>query len=114
MSQLSVVEVTDAYVHLALAGRLDIPTVNAIQLRFTSEATVRRKPLILDLSGVDLITSYGMGMLVSAARTLIGHGAGIVAFGAQPNVDLALRATALDRVIPLAPDLAAAKQQLGV
>ena len=113
MPPLDVIEVTDRYTHLALAGRLDIPTVNAIQLRFTSEATVRRKPVILDLSGVELMTSYAMGMLVSAARTLLGHGASIVAYGALPHVDLALRAIALDRVIALLPDLAAAKQQIG-
>jgi hypothetical protein len=52
-------------------------------------------------------------MLVSSARTLITHGAPIVAFGARPHVDLALRAIALDRVIPLVADLAAAKQQIG-
>ena len=113
MPPLDVIEVTDRYTHLALAGRLDIPTVNAIQLRFTAEATVRRKPVILDLSGVELMTSYAMGMLVSAARTLIAHSAPIVAFGAQPHVDQALRAIALDRVIPLVPDLAAAKQPIG-
>ena len=113
MAQLDVVEVTDRYTHLALAGRLDIPAVNALQLRFTTEATVRRRPVILDLSGVELMTSYAMGMLVSAARTLIGHGASIVAFGAPPHVDLALRAIALDRVIALVPDLAAATQKVG-
>jgi len=113
MPPLDVIDVTDRYTHLALSGRLDIPTVNTIQLRFTTEATVRRKPVILDLSGVELMTSYAMGMLVSAARTLLGHGASIVAYGAPPHVDLALRAIALDRVIPLVPDLAAAKQQIG-
>ena len=113
MPLLDVIDVTDRYTHLALSGRLDIPAVNAIQLRFTTEATVRRKPVILDLSGVELMTSYAMGMLVSAARTLLGHGASIVAYGAPPHVDLALRAIALDRVIPLVPDLAAAKQQIG-
>jgi len=113
MPPLDVIDVTDRYTHLALSGRLDIPAVNTIQLRFTTEATVRRKPVILDLSGVELMTSYAMGMLVSAARTLLGHGASIVAYGAPPHVDLALRAIALDRVIPLVPDLAAAKQQIG-
>ena len=112
MPPLDVIDVTDRYTHLALSGRLDIPAVNTIQLRFTTEATVRRKPVILDLSGVELMTSYAMGMLVSAARTLLGHGASIVAYGAPPHVDLALRAIALDRVIPLVPDLAAAKQQI--
>ena len=112
MPPLDVIDVTDRDTHLALSRRLDIPAVNTIQLRFTTEATVRRKPVILDLSGVELMTSYAMGMLVSAARTLLGHGASIVAYGAPPHVDLALRAIALDRVIPLVPDLAAAKQQI--
>jgi len=113
MPPLDVIEVTDRYTHLALAGRLDIRRSTRSKLRFTSEATVRRKPVILDLSGVELMTSYAMGMLVSAARTLIAHGAPIVAPRRQPHVDLALRAIALDRVIPLVPDLAAAKQQIG-
>jgi serine/threonine-protein kinase RsbW len=69
--------------------------------------------LVLDLSGVGLVTSVFLALLVSTHKRLSARGAPFVVAGVQPTVREVLAAVALDRVLELAeePDAAVADLQ---
>jgi len=85
-----------------LNGKLDAPGADRIGTRFTAAVASRGLPAIVDLSGVTLLTSMGIRLLVSTARALSHKGATMVLFGAQPLVREGLQHTALDQIIALA------------
>jgi anti-anti-sigma factor len=104
MAEVRVVETSDCLTHVALDGRLDVQGVDAVELRFTAHTVARRKPTIVDLSGVSFLASLGIGMLLRAAKTLQIHKAGLVVLAPQPLVERTLRASSLDHVIPIVAD----------
>lgn len=114
MIELTVVNDDDRYLHVALSGRFDLPGANALDPRFTLETTARRKPLVIDLSGIEMIGSYGMGMLASSARALKSHGVNTVLMAPRPNVERALRGAGIDMAIPIVATLDEAREALGV
>lgn len=114
MLELSVIDANDRYVHLAITGRFDLPGANTIEPRFTVETTARRKPLVVDLSGVEMLGSFGMGMLAASARALKVHGAAMVLLAPRPNVERAMRAVGIDHAMPIVHDLDEALKALGV
>jgi len=87
--------------HVALTGRLDTQGVDAVELVFASHTAARRRPTIVDLSGVEYLASLGMGMLVRTARSLSSHAAGMVLLNPQGPVERALRAAQIDMVVPI-------------
>jgi anti-anti-sigma regulatory factor len=70
VTELMILEASGDITHVAIAGPLDLDGVKAIERRFGIQTTVRRRPTIVDLSGVESISSLGIGMLVEAARGL--------------------------------------------
>ena len=96
-----------------LAGLLDIPGVNDIALKFTAYTATQRKPVIVDLSEVSMITSMGIGMLITVANTLRQHNASMVLFKPQPNVEKVLRMSGLDQIFTIEHDLDAAIRRAG-
>ena len=75
-----------------LAGALDISGVQEVGLKFTSLTCTPRKPVIIDLNDVTMITSMGLGMLITNAKSLLLHQAPTVLLNPQPNVSPRLRA----------------------
>lgn len=112
MAELSVIEISENLSHVALAGRLDTRGVEAVELELTARTATRRKPAIVDLSGLEFISSLGMGMLVRLARTLKSHGAPFILVGAHGVVQRALLASSIDKVIPMARDLTRAREMM--
>lgn len=91
-----------------LTGLLDIPGVDDIALKFTAFTATQRKPVIVDLSEVSMITSMGVGMLITAANTLRRHNASMILFNPQPNVERVLKMSGLDQIFTIEHDLDAA------
>lgn len=85
----------------AFAGRLDTASVNALEGRFTTDVVPAGKNTIVDLSGVSFIASLGIRMLLTVARGLTGRGAGLVLFGATPEVFEIIETTAISDIIPV-------------
>ena len=92
-----------ACVHLA--GPLDIAGVNEVSLKFTTYTVTQRKTVIIDLSEVTLITSIGIGMLISAANGLRPHKAFLVLLNPQPLVDKVIRLAGIDQILSIENDL---------
>lgn len=112
MASVHLIESTEESTRVALAGRLDIAGVDAVGLRFTSLTSGKRKPTIVDLSGVEFVASIGMGMIVREAKALSLHGARMVLLQPPDLVAKALRAASIDAVLPIAGDLDEARRLL--
>ena len=97
---------------LSLAGRMDLTGSREIDASFSQAMTGEAVNIIVDLSGVEFMASVGIGLLVRAANTLLlGHGK-IVLMGPRPQVQNALEATFVHKVIPIVNDIESAKSYL--
>ena len=74
MTQVAVIEATDAFTHVAVRGKLDAAGVGVVDLKLTTETVARHRPAVIDLSDVVFIASMGIGMLIRVAQALRGHG----------------------------------------
>ena len=112
MAELKVIEASDALTHLAVSGRLNVAGVSFLELQFTAQAAARRKHTLVDMSEVEFIASLGLGMLLSTAKALNNHQLRMVVVNPHEHVDRALRASSLDRIIPIAESREQALQLL--
>src|SRR5262245_30005633 len=101
MIQLNEVHLDDRITHLAIIGQLDVAGMHAIDVKFHGYTAARRRPTLVDISELDFISSLGMGMLVSCARSLQRFGAKMVLLNPRPEVEEALKAVGIDQGIPL-------------
>ena len=97
--QLDVLAQEDTFHHVALRGRLDADFNNALS---TS------KHAFVDLSEVTFLSSMGVRMLLSMAKTLDRGGSKVVLLAPSEFVAETLRHTAIDELIPVVVDLQAA------
>src|SRR5687767_3912944 len=96
-----------------LTGILDIPGVNEISLKFTVYTATYRKPVIVNLQQVTMITSTGVGMLIAASNALRAHKVPMVLFQPQPSVEKVILLSGLQQILPIEHDLDAAIHRLG-
>src|SRR5262249_1125069 len=101
MIQLNEVHLDDRMTHLAIVGQLDVAGLHAIDMKFHGYTAARRRPTLVDVSGLDFISSLGMGMFVSCARSLLRFGAKMVLLNPQPEVEDALKAVGIDQGVPI-------------
>ncbi len=100
--ELRLIESTNEFTHLALVGRLDIAGVGAIDTKFTGYTSSRQKTALVDVSAVTLISSLGIRLLLSAAKSLEANGARLVLIHPHPSIREALKLSAIDQIIPIA------------
>lgn len=102
-----------APVRLVLTGRLDAAGSEQVEAAFTSAAGKARGDLLVDMSGVTFVGSLGIRLLIGAARQAGRGRRRLVIFGAQPAVAEVFGTVALDELIPIVADEAAARAHLG-
>ena len=86
MTQVALLETSEAYTHVAVRGRLDAAGVEAVDFTLTSQIEARGKPTVIDLTGVDFIASLGIAMLVRIARDMRENGLRIAVVAANQPV----------------------------
>ena len=101
MIQLTEIRLDDQITHLALVGKLDIGGLHAIDVKFHGYTAARRRPTLVDISGLEFITSLGIGMFISCARSLLRYGAKLGLINPQPQVEEVLKAVGIDQGIPI-------------
>lgn len=84
-----------------LCGRLDSANVNQVETSFITGIGSTAQHTVVDLTKVTFIASFGIRMLLSAARLLSRRGAKIVMYGATPAVMEIIEMTALSEIIPV-------------
>lgn len=92
----------DGFSCIYLKGRLDIVGTQAVDLKFTTLTSTKREPVMVDLSEVDFISSIGIRLLATNAKTLNGVGAKMVLIKPQKVVADVLRQSGIDQLIPIA------------
>jgi anti-sigma B factor antagonist len=93
---------------ISLFGRLDIAGSGAIETQFTIHSASKKALVLIDLSGVEFISSIGMRLLVAATKAQTGRGGKIVMANAQPLVAEALTTANIVELVPLYSDFDAA------
>jgi anti-anti-sigma factor len=78
MAEVVLVEAAETFTHVAVRGKLDVGGVGAVDLKLTSHVVARRKPAIVDFGDVEFISSLGIGMLVTIAKSMRTHGVGVL------------------------------------
>jgi stage II sporulation protein AA (anti-sigma F factor antagonist) len=98
--------------YVRLIGRLDIPGVQEIDLKFTTCTSTRRKPVIVDLSDVTLITSMGLGMIITNARSLRVQNVPMVLLRPVPQVEKVIKMSGLDEILFIEHDFETAIKKI--
>lgn len=94
---------------IRLAGRLDIPGIDAISTSFAELAAATGRQVVVDLSDVDFLVSFGIRELITNAKTVHKRGRRMVLFvGGNRAVHKTLEATGIDTLIPTFTDAAQA------
>jgi anti-anti-sigma factor len=86
---------------ITLSGRLDTPGVDQIEARLVATVVPNNRSAIIDVSGVDFITSMGIRMLITVARSLALRQARLALYGAQSMVKEVFERVALPEIIPV-------------
>jgi anti-anti-sigma factor len=94
---------------IRLKGRLDLEGTEAADLKLTSLAAARRGFVIVDLDGVEFMSSIGVSIIVKVARALSSREGRLVLLKPRPNVADVLMRTQIDQVIPVCGDFDAAR-----
>ena len=89
--KMQITPLGERHVKVVLEGRLDTPGVDSIETRFLASLVPAASNAILDMSQVDFVSSLGIRMLVSAARSLKLRQATLAMYGVQGQVHGDLR-----------------------
>lgn len=92
---------TDGITHVVLRGSFDMKAANDLNLRMHTIVAARRQPAVIDLAGVDFVSSIGMGLLVACATSLRRHGLKLALAGPTGMVRDALVAARLEAMMPI-------------
>ena len=110
--ELKVEALDDGAVCVALSGRLDTVGVDQVETRFNAVAVADARDALIDMSGVEFVSSMGVRLLITAARAKAQRGRRLALFGLTPVVQQTLDMVALDQIIPIGSDLAEARTRL--
>jgi anti-anti-sigma factor len=90
---------------IRLAGRLDIPGIDAISATFAELSAATRRNVVVDLSGVTFLVSFGIRELITNAKVIQKRGGRMVIFvGDNKPVHKTLQTTGIDTLIPTFTD----------
>jgi anti-sigma B factor antagonist len=95
----------DSLRHIRLTGRLDIPGIDAISTTFAELSASTRRRVVVDLSGVTFLVSFGIRELITNAKVIQKRGGRMVIFvGDNRAVHKTLQTTGIDTLIPTFTD----------
>ena len=109
--QIEIAEDSQSVTRVALTGRLDTAGVDAVETRFNAALGAGGSGLV-DMSGVEFLSSMGIRMLVGAAKVVARRGGRLVLVAPRELVAEALHHSAVDDILPVAADLDAGRALL--
>jgi stage II sporulation protein AA (anti-sigma F factor antagonist) len=86
---------------ISLAGRFDAEGSGQIIAPFQDALKDNPKLAIVEMSGVDLLASSGIRLLLMGAKTIKAGGGKLVIVGAPTHVQYPMTISGVDTVIPL-------------
>lgn len=97
---------------IKLIGKLDIIGVGAIETKFTGYCAGDGARVLVDLSGVEILASIGIGLLVVSAKSLSSRGGRMVLLSPTSEVKSVLEITGIPAIIPIYDGLESAETVL--
>jgi anti-sigma B factor antagonist len=101
----------DSFV-LAACGELDLFTSERLRDKLDDVLELGGRRVLVDLTGVSLMDSTALGVLVAAAKALKSSGGQLVLVADDPRVTRAIEVVGLARVFRIEKSLTEAVQQL--
>lgn len=86
---------------IKLSGRLDNIGVGEIESKFAGYCAVNNGRVLVDLSAVDFLTSFGMRLLVLNAKDVASRGGRMFLLSPKPDVRNVLEVSGVRTVIPI-------------
>jgi anti-sigma B factor antagonist len=104
---MSVDDLAGGITKVVLRGRFDTTGAVVVELPFNKLVTEKRK-IIVDLSAVNFLASYGIRVLLVGAKIVNGKGGSLVILCPDNNVAKVLKTAGMDALIPIHQTEAAA------
>jgi len=98
---------------VALSGLLDAPGAMAIEDQFTERIRERGGNIILDMSGLEYMSSYGLRMILTSAKILHDQGGGLYLAAPTSRVMEVIKVAGYDTMFPVYETVADAILYLG-
>lgn len=99
----------EAVRRIHLSGRLDIPGVEAVSTAFAELSASTRRNIVVDLSAVTFLVSFGIRELITNAKAIQQRGGRmVICVGNNRAVKKTLETTGIDTLIPTFADAAQA------
>ncbi len=99
--ELRVTELPGPAAGVELIGRLDSVGVDAVETRFNAAALSSGKHALVDLSGVTFVSSMGVRLLITAAKTMRARQLRLLLVVPAGPVREMLETAAVDTLIPM-------------
>jgi anti-sigma B factor antagonist len=106
--KLEVIELDNGIKQIKLNGRLDIEGTIEIENLFTAHAASKKAGVLVDMTEVEYIASFGMRILLSNAKSLAGRGGKMVLYKPVSRVKEALTMVGIGEFVPIYDDFDAA------
>lgn len=95
--------------HIRLTGRLDITGIEAVSATFAELSADTHRRVVVDLSGVTFLVSFGIRELITNAKAIQRRGGRmVICVGNNAAVHKTLETTGIDTLIPTFADAAQA------
>jgi len=98
--------------YIRLTGRMDVEGTHEVDLKFTSLSACQKLFVLVDLSGVEFLSSLGLGTLVRSAKAQMSRTGMLALFSPTPAVARVLQATQVDQILQVFYDLGEARRAL--
>jgi anti-anti-sigma factor len=98
--QITISELDSSTKKVTLAGKLDIAGARIIETPLAAVAGARGN-VIVDMAGVDFISSIGIRHLVIAAKATVRGAGKLVLLAPTPMVTEVLVSTGLEQILPI-------------
>jgi anti-anti-sigma factor len=86
---------------ITLVGTLDAPSTMSIENEFQSLVSQKGNQVIIDLSGVDFMSSYGLRMFLVAAKEVHTNGGALYLAGPNQKVMQVIQMAGYDTMFPV-------------
>ena len=97
---------------IKLTGKLDMDGTTTIEKQFAQHCAGENVFVLVDLSRVTYLSSIGIPLLVSNAKTVSSHSGRLAFLSPQPNVKSILDITGVSHVIRIYKDIETAQARL--
>ena len=94
-------ELKDGIRLIKLDGRLDLNGTYSIEVQFVNQCAGDNVRVLVDLSGVNYVSSVGIPMLVNTAKSVVNRGGKMAFLSPQDNVLKVLELVGVTQVIPI-------------